>query len=64
MHKTLIVLVQCPAPNAPVNGGVTLEGSIATYSCDAGYELLGEPTRTCSQTEGMWSNAAPNCEIS
>ena len=47
-----IFSVQCPA---------TVHWSTATYSCDTGYELMGESRSTCSQSTGMWSTAAPNC---
>ena len=34
----------------------------ATYSCDLGYDLVGEATRVC-QAGGTWSNTAPECHI-
>ena len=33
----------------------------ATYSCNTGYDLLGNSTRTC-QAEGNWSWSEPTCE--
>ena len=47
---------------SPLNGMVTFEtttaGSIATYSCDDSYILLGGSgeTRTCGALSGVWSN--------
>ena len=35
-------------------------GSVATYICDPGYELVGAANRTC-QDNGTWSDAAPVC---
>ncbi len=32
----------------------------ATYSCDDGYGLMGDMTRTC-QSDGIWSLTAPTC---
>ena len=36
-------------------------GSSASYSCLAGYELVGVASRTCA-TDGMWSSEEPTCE--
>ena len=52
-------------PN-PANGQVshatgTKLGQTATYSCDQGYNLVGDSTRKCQAT-GMWSGSAPTCQ--
>ncbi len=39
----------------------TTVGSTATYSCNKGYVLFGEQTRTC-QYSGQWSGEEPYCE--
>ena len=48
----------------PENGRVSLSGttytSVATYSCDSGYDLMGNDTRTCLGT-GNWSGGEPTC---
>ena len=42
-------------------------GSVATYSCDPGYALMGQTTRTCEDisggtvTKGTWSGTEPSC---
>ena len=36
-------------------------GGVATYTCDPGFILVGEPTRICS-SDGTWSGMAPTCE--
>ena len=36
-------------------------GSVATYSCDTGFEISSSPTRTCGST-GAWSGVAPTCD--
>ena len=49
----------------PVNGIVTVtkplaSEAIAIYTCDSGYELSGDQTRTC-MSNGMWSGEEPTC---
>ena len=51
--------------NATINGQVnhsagTTFGQTATYSCNTGYTLEGNSTRTC-QANGMWSGNEPTC---
>ena len=42
----------CPDPPGIVNGTVTFTGNsvnnTATYTCDPGFELCGDPTTTCT----------------
>ena len=43
-----------------------LWGSVATYECDHGYNLVGPMNRTCLQVEsdsttGAWSGSTPSC---
>ena len=64
--------VQCLELQAPLNGTVITHsqqlgvGTTATYSCDPGYVLVGETTRTCEDTHrgatGTWSGMMPLCE--
>ena len=35
-------------------------GTVATFTCDTGYILDGNPTRTCG-SDGVWSVSAPIC---
>ena len=53
-----------PSLSAPTNGNVDRTtgrtGDVATYSCGAGYTLVGSATRTC-QPNGNWSGSAPSC---
>ena len=43
-----------------VTGSGTNFGTIANYTCDAGYDLEGVRYSVC-QTDGTWSHTAPNC---
>lgn len=53
--------------DAPNHGAldvtVTTFGATATYTCDAGYSLIGDSSRTC-RADGSWSNATPECQLS
>ena len=36
-------------------------GSMATYQCNTGYELVGDSERQCTE-EGVWSGNQPDCD--
>ena len=48
----------------PMNGMVTSNGtnvtSVAEFTCDDGYMLVGDMERIC-QLDGTWSNMVPEC---
>ena len=54
----------CPNVSEPANGEVLLSGlsvgDTATFTCNTGYELVGEQTITC-QNNGTLSNSPPVC---
>ena len=56
--------VTCPLLPVPVSGTIDLTdttvGSVASYSCDDGYDLVGDMMRVC-QSDGMWSGDDPQC---
>ena len=58
--------MDCDTLADPINGqvthtaGMTL-GQTATYSCNTGYNLVGNSTRTCQAT-GVWSGSEPTCQ--
>ena len=61
-HSTV---VDCGTLNTPTNGVVshfngTTFRQTATYSCNTGYNLVGDSTRIC-QADGMWSRSEPTC---
>ena len=68
LHDVCIILltaVDCGSLTDPANGNVTLNAGTkfeqtATYSCNTGYNLVGDSTRTCQAT-GEWSGSAPTC---
>ena len=57
--------MDCGSLTDPPNGQVTLTattfGQTATYSCNTGYSLVGNSTRSCQAT-GNWSQSAPTCD--
>ena len=62
----LLTVVSCDALTDPVNGQVshtagTTFRQTATYSCDMGYNLVGDNNRTCQAT-GVWSGSEPICQ--
>ena len=65
--KSLLLAVEdCGTLNAPANGQAshtagTTFGQTATYSCDVGYNLVGDSNRTCQAT-GRWSGNTPTCQ--
>ncbi len=60
----LFAEVNCGRLNNPINGLVSVSGTTfgltATYSCDAGFELVGFSSRVCEIT-GSWSGEEPVC---
>ena len=56
--------VDCGDLTDPENGAVSVSGttynSVATYSCDTGYVLMGDDMTTCLDT-GLWSGDQPTC---
>ena len=52
MHAEIL---KCADPGAPDNGGVEVSGDdlgdTATYTCDTGYNLVGEAEATCTEAD-------------
>ncbi|XP_033110344.1 multiple epidermal growth factor-like domains protein 10 [Anneissia japonica] len=59
-------VVSCGDPGSIINGirmgANETYGSIVTYVCNTGYNLLGAASVTC-QPEGTWSQSAPVCQV-
>ena len=72
-YVSFLSVIVCPALSAPDNGTIVISttsqllgvGTTATYSCDPGYVLVGETTRTCEDTHrgatGTWSGTMTTC---
>ncbi|XP_063401402.1 sushi, von Willebrand factor type A, EGF and pentraxin domain-containing protein 1-like [Mytilus trossulus] len=56
--------VSCGQPDRIEHGSVVTNSftfkNTATYTCDTGYNLIGDPERICMAT-GLWSSALPTC---
>ena len=61
------VVISCPILDDPMFGSVSYEseerevGSIASYSCQDHYTLIGATNVTCLETS-LWSEGVPTCE--
>ena len=55
----------CPVLSNPVNGAVSMAGQnigdTAMYSCNGGFSLVGDVTRTC-EAPGVWDGSEPTCQ--
>ena len=65
MSCKCIAVVDCGIPPNPPNGYVdtstgTVFNSLAMYSCDVGYMLVGNSLSVCGP-DGMWSPGTPSC---
>ena len=58
------VTAGCPVLTDPTNGAVvstgTSPGSTATYTCNTGYKLEGQMSRTCG-ADIQWTPGEPVC---
>ena len=62
----ILSVVDCGTLTNPANGQVnhtagTIFGRTATYSCNTGYNLVGDNTCTCEAT-GAWPGSVPTCQ--
>ncbi|CAI7994708.1 P-selectin [Geodia barretti] len=59
-------MVMCPTLNDPDNGNLNLSGNslgdTAVYTCNTGYNLMGESILTCG-ADSQWSGNPPVCEL-
>ena len=62
------MISECPILENPANGAVdagtdatSAVGTEATYTCNTGYTLGGDPYTVTCQTDGSWSADPPTC---
>jgi len=59
-------IIYCTSLSAPMNGAMSCtndddsEETVCSFTCDAGYALVGEASSTCMMT-GFYSNPVPMC---
>lgn len=55
----------CPPLNDPDGGEITVNGfttgDTAVYSCNGGFEMNGNTTRTC-MSNSKWTGRPPTCQ--
>lgn len=65
MDRMFTVFTDCGGLPDPANGHVaatnTTFGQVVTYSCNAGYNLVGSRNRVC-QSDTSWSGTPPICQ--
>ena len=67
IHHSAFIITVCPELSAPTNGNITLSdgtnvGSVATYTCNEGYELSVTSTRFCRSGSRAWTGIDPTCD--
>jgi hypothetical protein len=45
-----------------IGGETTTQGSVASFTCEDGYDLVGPINRVCSAVTGKWSGEDSKCE--
>jgi hypothetical protein len=60
--STAATLEVCEDLPHPAFGSVAVEGDEAQYSCDEGYDLVGDAARQCL-SDLRWSGSAPSCVL-
>ena len=67
----LLISETCPSLSIPSDGSISysqalhtnneyLPGTVASFSCDPGFELVGDETREC-QHDSTWGSSQPQC---
>ena len=67
--STVLLLVTCPSLNHPDNGNGSCSwkgdrgpfpGDTCTFTCNNGYQLMGNAIRTCGN-DGNWNGSDAMC---
>ncbi len=67
---TAVTALACNDLMDLINGGIAYDmktidnrpvNTVATYTCNTGYTLIGELTRTCG-SDGVWSASSQVCQ--
>ena len=63
----MLITLDCGTLVNPTNGAVdtasgTTYGQKATFTCDTGYGIQGDSSRTCG-ADGQWTGNNPTCVI-
>ena len=69
MYLTIIfgffIILDCGLLPGILNGQISFSSvtlnSVVTYSCERGFNLVGNSQRVC-QANGQWSGMEPSCE--
>ena len=66
MLTAVFFITECPLLEPPCNGMLDvpvkpIPGNVATYGCEAGFELTGNNTRIC-QEDHTWDGIPPCCQ--
>ena len=61
INKFRISFSGCLSPDSPEYGSVDDNGTVAIYTCNAGFSLNGIAQRTCKDDGTGWSNNSPIC---
>jgi len=66
MKPDISIITECASLSNPNNGGVTTTydnkyGSVATFTCQADFLLVGDNILKCLENE-TWNGTAPSCK--
>ena len=59
----MFLLTECDTPSTFLNGDVSADGSQASYTCQAGFNMKGQAKRYCLGEGQGWNGTEPVCGI-
>lgn len=57
----IFAVAKCALLQSPENGNVDFTDSVATYTCNNGYTLVGLEERLCNNDTAQWMGQEPEC---